>query len=151
MKRGLPMRKALLLTLLAGLIAVPAGTDNLTGDKAVLRALDKVTATTQDYTVAVGDMLRYGSLEISVKHCEKRPPEETPETFVFMQILDARSNGSGEEAEQAKLFSGWMFASSPALSALDHPVYDIWVLGCVVPVVEEPEDGLTRLRKSKSE
>jgi len=146
------MRKALLLIFLAGLISVPAGARNLVGDKAVLRALDKVTATTQDYTVPVGEMLRYGSLEINVKYCEKRPPEETPETFVFMQILDARTNGRGEEAEQAKLFSGWMFASSPALSALDHPVYDIWVLDCVAPLrEEESEEEETDSRKPESQ
>jgi len=118
---------------------------NLTGDKVVLRALDKVTATTKDYTVPVGDMLQYGSLEINVKHCEKKPPEETPETYAFLQISDARTNGSGEEGEHEKLFSGWMFASSPALSALDHPVYDIWVLDCVVPAPSVVEDGPTDL------
>ena len=125
---------------LAGLLALPtlfaatsAYADNLIGDKVVLRALDKVTATTEDFTVKVGDTLHYGSLNIKVQHCEKKPPEETPETYAFLQITDARLDGKGGETEAAKLFSGWMFASSPALSALDHPVYDIWVLDCKTP------------------
>lgn len=134
------MRKSafVLSALLFGvcLTTTSAFADNLVGHKAVLRALDKVTATTQDYTVNVGETLKYGSLEIAVKHCEKRPPEETPETYVFLQISDTRLNASGEKAENAKLFSGWMFASSPALSSLEHAVYDIWVIDCKVPNTE---------------
>lgn len=130
------------------LIAAPAYADNLIGDKVVLRALDKVTATTEDYTVVVGESLHYGSLEIKVRHCEKRPPEETPETFAFLQILDARMDGTGGEDAATKLFSGWMFASSPALSALDHPVYDIWVLDCLISPAPE---ALTDFEKTPSE
>ncbi len=140
--------KKLALILLAASMAMPAYAENLIGDKVVLRALDKVTATTEDYTVVVGKNLRYGSLDIKVQHCEKRPPEETPETFAFLQILDARLDGAGGESEDAKLFSGWMFASSPALSALDHPVYDIWVLDCLTPL---RPNGLTDLGNSTSE
>ena len=134
------LKKFLTFWCLSAAIALPAQAENLKGDKAVLRALDKVTATTEDYTVAVGDTLKYGSLEITVRHCEKRPPEETPEVFVFMQVFEPGKTFEGEPEDQEetdvdpeKLFSGWMFASSPALSALEHPVYDIWVLDCDVP------------------
>ena len=132
------------LTLLGALVGAPAflaHADNIKGDLAVVRALDKVTATTKDYNVAVGDTLRYGSLEITIRHCEKRPPEETPETYVFMQVLEPGKadkeqkepvlDEDGNEVDPTKLFSGWMFASSPALSSLEHPVYDIWVLDCL--------------------
>lgn len=147
------MRKALAFTALwMAIFAMPAQAENLVGDKVVLRALDKVTATTEDYTVTVGETLKYGSMEIAVKHCEKRPPEETPETFAFLQITDARLDGNGEDAAQAKLFSGWMFASSPALSALDHAVYDIWVLDCVIPPsLPRLDDGLTDFEKIPSQ
>jgi len=101
-----------------------------------LRALDKVTATTQDFTVAIGDALNYGSLRVDVKHCEKKPPEEIPETYAFLQIFDNRTNGQGRNVEAEKLFSGWMLASKPAISALDHAVYDIWVLDCNVAKLE---------------
>jgi len=136
MNHGRLMRKAFVIAVMAGMISVPANAENLTGDKVVIRALDKVTATTEDYTVVVGDTLHYGSLNIKVQHCEKRPPEEIPETYAFLQIFDARLDGKGEEAEEAKLFSGWMLASSPALSSLEHPVYDVWVLDCLVPKSE---------------
>ena len=135
------LRKLTLLGALLGVVAFPAHAENIKGDLAVVRALDKVTATTKDYNVAVGDTLRYGSLEITIRHCEKRPPEETPETFVFLQVLEpgkAIKEGeepvvdeTGEVIDPTKLFSGWMFASSPALSSLEHPVYDLWVLDCL--------------------
>ncbi len=122
-------------------VAVSAHAENLMGDKVVLRALDKVTATTEDFTVKVGEDLKYGSLDIKVRHCEKRPPEEPPETYAFLQIFDARSDGQGQNSEPEKLFSGWMFASSPALSALDHPVYDIWVLDCLIPAAKPESEN----------
>ncbi len=125
------MRTLATAILIAGLIT-PAAANNLTGEAVILRTLDKVTATTRDYTVKVGETLKYGSLDVDVKHCEKKPPEEIPETFAFLQIFDKRTDGEGEEAEGEKLFSGWMLASKPAISALDHPVYDVWVLDCVV-------------------
>jgi len=148
MPKGLQMPKLFAFSILAAMLMTPiASAANIIGDKVVLRALDKVTATTEDYTVIVGNSLRYGSLEIKVQHCEKRPPEETPEVFVFLQITDARLDGKGGESEAAKLFSGWMFASSPALSALDHPVYDIWVLDCI----SSKRDNLTDAEKTGSE
>lgn len=107
---------------------------NIPGSAIQLRALDKVTATTQDFTVKIGDTLQYGSLSIDAVHCEKRPPEELPETFAFLQIRDAKLDGEGQETEEPEMvFSGWMFASRPALSPLDHGVYDVWVIGCQTP------------------
>ena len=70
-------------------------------------------------------LLRFGSLEITPRTCSKRPPEETPEVTAFLEISDLKADGT-----KKKLFSGWMFASSPALSALEHPVYDVWVIDC---------------------
>ncbi len=102
------------------------------GESVVLRTLDKVTATTRDFTVKIGEDLDYGSLNIAVKHCEKTPPEETPETYAFLQIKDNRLDGEGERGEAEMIFSGWMFGSNPAISPLDHGVYDVWVIGCNV-------------------
>ncbi len=147
MPKSLQMPKSFLMSrlcvflILALLLSTNANAANIMGDKVVLRALDKVTATTEDYTVIVGNSLKYGSLEIKVQHCEKRPPEETPEVFAFLQITDARTDGHGGESQAVKLFSGWMFASSPALSALYHPVYDIWVLDCITPGADALTDG----------
>lgn len=128
------------------LIAGAASEPNLTGEAVQLRALDKVTARTFDYTVRIGESLDFGSLTIHAKHCEKTPPTSLPETYAFLQIDDRRFLDNGREnAEAARLFSGWMYGSRPAVSALDHRVYDVWVIGCVVP---EQVDGLNSLRRS---
>lgn len=92
---------------------------------AVLRGVDKISARVTDIQAPLNKPLRYGSLEILARTCTKRPPEETPEVTAFLEIADVKADGS-----KAPLFSGWMFASSPALSALEHPVYDVWVIDC---------------------
>ncbi len=127
---------AIALSLAAMALFVPAQAANLKGNAVVLRTLDKVTATTKDYTVRIGEELKYGSLTVAVKHCEKKPPEEVPETYAFLQIDDLKLDGKGEKGEQERVFSGWMMASNPAISALDHSVYDIWVIDCKVPAVQ---------------
>jgi len=100
------------------------------GSVVVLRGLDKVTASTHDFEVKLGVPKTFGSLTIELSYCRKRPPEETPEVYAFLTITDRKTDGSGKEAQGNKIFNGWMFASSPALNALEHPVYDIWVLDC---------------------
>jgi hypothetical protein len=100
--------------------AAPAGPP-----AAVLQALDKVTGRVRTIEAAIDRPVQFGSLEIVVRTCRKRPPEETPESTAFLEITDARAPEPG-----ATVFSGWMFASSPAISALEHPVYDVWVLDC---------------------
>ena len=94
-------------------------------DVAVLQGLDKVTARISTIDAPIDDRIRFGTLSIVVRHCRKTPPEEPPETTAFLEIDDVKP---GEQP--VRLFSGWMFASSPALSALEHPVYDVWVIGC---------------------
>lgn len=94
-------------------------------DIAVLQGLDKVTARVSTIVAPVGRTVRFGALEIIARTCDKRPPEEPPESAAFLDIWEVRP---GEAA--ISLFRGWMFASSPALSAMEHPVYDIWVLDC---------------------
>jgi hypothetical protein len=130
------LKRAIALTLMASALSFSASAENLKGNAVVLRTLDKVTATTKDYTVRIGDELKYGSLTVAVKHCEKKPPEEVPETYAFLQIDDLKLDGKGDKGEQERVFSGWMMASNPAISALDHGVYDVWVIDCKVPAVQ---------------
>ena len=92
---------------------------------AVLQGLDKVTARVVTIEVPVGQPVEFGSLRITAQTCRKASPVEPPESAAFLEILEERP----DEATEA-LFSGWMFASSPALSALEHPVYDVWVIDC---------------------
>ncbi|KAA5801733.1 DUF2155 domain-containing protein [Alkalicaulis satelles] len=100
------------------------------GSVAILRGLDKVTARTRDFQAPVGEAVQFGALTVTVNYCRKRPPEEPPEVFAFLQVKDRRTDGFGVEDEGERIFSGWMFASSPALNALEHPVYDVWVIDC---------------------
>ena len=92
---------------------------------ALLQGLDKITARVSTIEAPVGLTVRFGTLDIVVKRCHKRPPEETPETTAYIEIQERRL---GESAQQ--LFAGWMFSSSPAVSAIEHPVYDVWVVDC---------------------
>ncbi|RKR03098.1 DUF2155 domain-containing protein [Maricaulis maris] len=100
------------------------------GSLVVLRGLDKVTARTRDFEVAIGDTVQFGALSITAQYCRKRPPEETPETYAFLQVNDRRTDGFGVDVEGEPIFSGWMFASRPAQNPLEHPVYDVWVIDC---------------------
>ncbi len=102
-------------------------------NKVILQGLDKVTARVSTIEARVGEVVRFGTLEIIARQCDKRPPEETPESAAFLDIWEIRP---GEPA--VSLFRGWMFASSPALNALEHPVYDIWVLDCADPADAAP-------------
>ena len=103
------------------MISMPAAAE----DVAVLQGLDKVTARISTIRAPIGLTVGFGSLEIVARACIKRPPEEPPESTAFLEIHDVKP---GEAP--VKIFSGWMFASSPALSALEHPVYDISVVDC---------------------
>lgn len=94
-------------------------------DTAVLRWLDKVTGRVNTVEAWVGETIQIGTVVVEVQTCMTRPPEETPESAVFLKIFDVQPG-----QEQTQVFSGWMFASSPALSAMDHAVYDVWVLDC---------------------
>ncbi|WP_233345971.1 DUF2155 domain-containing protein [Oceanicaulis alexandrii] len=100
------------------------------GSVVVLRGLDKVTARTRDFQAPIGEAVEFGALSITVQYCRKRPPEEPPEVFAFVEVEDRRTDGFGVQAEGELMFSGWMFASNPALNALEHPVYDVWVIDC---------------------
>jgi len=95
-------------------------------DTVVLQGLDKITARVSTIKVPVGQTVNFGALQITARACDKHPPEEAPEAAAFLEVVEV------EPDEKPVLrFSGWMFASSPALSALEHPVYDLVVLDCV--------------------
>jgi len=95
-------------------------------DIAVLQGLDKVTARVSTLNVKIGTTIKYGTLKITVRRCDKRPPEETPESAAFIDVSEERPGVS-----IIGVYRGWMFASSPALAAMEHPVYDVWVLDCI--------------------
>lgn len=108
----------------------------------VLRALDKITGNSTDLEARIGETISFGRLEVTVRACFQAPPEDTPESAAFLEVHSntpeeqARLPG-GQDIDEStsgrpdgEIFSGWMFASSPGLNALDHPTYDVWVISC---------------------
>ena len=109
----------------AALSTLPAQAQSV--KMAILQGLDKVTARISTISAPIGEEVTFGTLVITARTCRKRPPEETPETTAFLEVIDDKP---GEPPRL--VFSGWMFASSPALSALEHAVYDVWVIDCKI-------------------
>jgi hypothetical protein len=105
--------------------AASAADDMTPEPTAVMQGLDKITARVSRFEAPVGRPVTFGSLLIVVRDCQKSAPEERPENAAFVEIGEIHP-GEGK----VQLFSGWMFSSSPALSALDHPVYDLNLLEC---------------------
>ncbi len=127
-------------------------------ETANLRALDKITGRSTDFEIRVDEPKVFGSLRIDLQVCFQTPPEEPPESVAFLKVRtaatkqvqtmaiprdltdDERALTEGDDAETR--FSGWMFASSPGLHALQHPVYDIWVINCSAAAPVTPSEGI---------
>ncbi len=102
---------------------------------AILQGLDKTTARVSTIEAPLGEAARFGTLQIVARACHKKPPTETPESAAFLEIVDIRP-----DSPAIPVFTGWMFASSPSVSAMEHPVYDVWVIDC--RSIAAPETGL---------
>jgi len=113
--------------------AVLAASPAFAAPGAKLRGLDKVSGAAETFEAPLNTPVRFGKLEVLVRACTQSPPEEQrPESTAFLEITQAEAGTRGTETVEpgAKLFQGWMFASSPALNALEHPAYDVWVISC---------------------
>ena len=91
----------------------------------LLRGLDKITGRPTNITAPIGKPVTFATLTITARFCYSTPPSEPPETTAFVQIEDKRP-----EQKAQKIFSGWMYASSPGLNAVEHPLYDVWAISC---------------------
>ena len=98
-----------------------------------LQSLDKATARTVTFEARVGSTVKFGPIYIRVQACRKAAPTEQPESASFLQVWEVTPKG-----ESKWVYSGWMFASSPALSPMDHPIYDVWVLDCLERKSSDP-------------
>ncbi len=130
------MKRWLFVLGFSGLLSITTGmsrAEDISLEQVVLRGLDKVTGRLSTMTVNVGEKTVFGALDVYVRVCYTHPPEETPENAAYLDIVENKSEG------QLKLFSGWMFSSSPALSAMEHAVYDVWVLKCQGEPVAPPK------------
>ncbi|WP_095590095.1 DUF2155 domain-containing protein [Actibacterium ureilyticum] len=112
-----------LATLLGGAGMAPAQEAATTAPGAVLRALDKSTGIVTDIELRAGQQTKHGLLDIALDECRYPQGNAAGDAFAHVTLRDAR--------EATVLFNGWMIASSPALNALDHPRYDVWVMRCI--------------------
>jgi hypothetical protein len=110
------------------LSASPASAQRIENQTAVFAALDKVTARISRLEIKLGETVRFGALKVTPKLCYSRPPDQPPKTSTFVEVLEGQLDGS-----EKKLFTGWMFAESPGLGAVEHPVYDVWLTECMQP------------------
>lgn len=90
-----------------------------------LRGLDKMTGRATDIVAPIGKPVKFATLTITVRTCYSTPATEPPETTAFLEITDKRP-----EEKAKKVFSGWMFASTPSINGMEHPLYDVWVIKC---------------------
>lgn len=105
--------------------SAPASADRITHPTAVFSGLDKITGRIISFEVATNETVQFGSLQITERACYTRPATEAPQTITFAQVdeIDAKKHFK-------RIFSGWMFAASPGLNGIEHPVYDIWLTDC---------------------
>jgi hypothetical protein len=113
--------------LLAGLCN-EALADRIENQVAVFSALDKVTATIKKLEIPLGHTVQFGSLKVTPRVCYSRPATEQPKTTTFVEVDEVQLDGA-----EARIFSGWMFAESPGLNAVEHPVFDVWLTECQKP------------------
>lgn len=126
--------KIFFLTLfLLSAFAVPSQAANgIAKNNAKMQAMDKITGRVSVIDVPVGGMVKFGSLSIVIRSCKTRPVEEAPDNFAFADISDKNLQG-----DEFNIFKGWMISSSPATHAVEHPIYDVWLLQCTDEKVDK--------------
>jgi hypothetical protein len=128
---------------IVGQISSASAQQRIANNVAVFAALDKVTAIIKKLEIPLGETHEFGSLKITPRVCYSRPATEKPKTTSFVEVDELLLEG-----EQKRLFTGWMFAESPGLNAVEHPVFDVWLTACTAPenpeaaaVTATPDDG----------
>tara|TARA_R110002124_G_scaffold47174_4_gene140712 strand:- start:5429 stop:5881 length:453 start_codon:yes stop_codon:yes gene_type:complete len=99
--------------------------DKLSNPVAVFAGLDKITGRITAFDVYIDETVQFGALQVTPRVCYSRPPTEPPNTTAFVEVDEVTLHN-----EIRRLFGGWMFASSPGLKGVEHPVYDVWLTGC---------------------
>ncbi len=103
----------------------PSYAAKISNPVAVFAALDKITAVITTIEVPIDKTVKFGTLNVTPRVCYTRPPTEPPRTTAFVEVNDVRIDGA-----EKRIFTGWMFASSPGLHGVEHPVYDVWLTNC---------------------
>ena len=112
-------------TLTLCLFVAPARADKIANPTAVFDGLDKITGRIITFEVALDETVQFGTLQVTPRVCYSRPPTEPPRTDAFTQVDEI-----DEEHNFKRIFSGWMFADSPGLHGVEHPIYDVWLVDC---------------------
>jgi len=113
---------------LVALLAVPAQAQRVENAVAVFAALDKVTAKISRLEVPLNETRNFGALRVTPRVCYTREPTEPPKTTTFVEVDETQLDG-----KEKRIFTGWMFADSPGLNAVEHPVFDVWLTDCAQP------------------
>jgi hypothetical protein len=134
------VRRALVPSLALALCAGPAAADKIKNPTAVFSGLDKITGRIVSFEVAVDETVQFGALQLTPRVCYTRPPTESPKTTAFLEVDEVTLDN-----KYRRIFTGWMFASSPGLHAIEHPIYDVWLVDCkggadVIAEAKEQED-----------
>ncbi len=95
---------------------------------ALFSGLDKITGRIINFDVSIGETVQFGALQVTPRACYTRPPTETPNTDAFVEVDEVTLQG-----EVKRIFTGWMFAASPGLHGVEHPIYDVWLSDCKSP------------------
>lgn len=103
----------------------PSKAEQIENPVAVFAALDKVTARIKPLAIQIGQTAKFGALKVTPRMCFTRPPTEPPLTTAFVEVDEIKLDG-----EENRIFTGWMFAQSPGLHAVEHPVFDVWLTNC---------------------
>jgi hypothetical protein len=119
----------------------PARAQRIENQVAVFAALDKVTARISKLEAPLGETVKFGSLKLTPRVCYSRPATEQPKTTSFVEVEELMLSG-----QEKRLFAGWMFAESPGLHAVEHPVFDVWLTECKQPT-KPPAQAATVLSK----
>lgn len=104
-------------------------TEHIENSRAVFAGLDKITGRTFAFDAAIGETVQFGALQVTPRACYTRPPTEATNTDAFVEVDEVTLKD-----QIKRIFTGWMFASSPGLNAVEHPIYDVWLTGCEQPV-----------------
>ena len=129
------MRAAVIVAALA--MTTPALGETISNPVATFSGLDKITGRITGFDVYVNETVQFGALQLTPRVCYTRPATETQRTSVFLEVDQVSMQGGTQ-----RVFTGWMFADSPALNAIDHPVYDIWLVECKQSSNIPPPDDL---------
>ena len=119
------VKRLLLASVAIGLCSLPAAADKIKNPTAVFSGLDKITGRIVSFEVAVDETVQFGALQLTPRVCYSRPPTESPKTTGFLEVDEVTLDN-----KYRRIFTGWMFASSPGLHAIEHPIYDVWLVDC---------------------